>query len=232
MIDSAAGQMPVGSVFSKNEQQTTAAPLYGGGPAVATDKFASADTAQPVTQNPGKPSGLRPTEIKQKISGAVSTTAATGYLQTQSTAAPSDTSHKSQVAGHKSEADSGGQAAYSAETSSAAKSGQDSQNLGSYFFPKTERDPTLSPHDYAKLKEEEERKIELERQRRLMQMRKKKQESPVSRLSLQGIVGSDVIINGEMYRLGGAVGGAKIIKIGANYVVLDYKGKSFKLFLQ
>jgi len=102
----------------------------------------------------------------------------------------------------------------------------------SYYAPKGDRDPTFSPDDYSRLKEEELRRAEAERQRRLAESRKPKEATFESRLRLQGIIGTAAIINGEMYSAGQTIYGARILKVGSNYVIGEYKGRKFRKVLQ
>ncbi len=102
---------------------------------------------------------------------------------------------------------------------------------GSYFNPSTDRDPTMTPLDYKKIKDEELQRIESERMRQLA-LKKKLYDNGEGRIKLQGIVGNSVIINGEMYSVGDTVLGIKIVKIGSNYLIGDNKGRKFKKILQ
>ncbi len=103
----------------------------------------------------------------------------------------------------------------------------------SSYEPKTPRDPTYSPDDYRRIKEDELRRAEAERQQRLAaEARKPREIPPETRISLQGIVGTAAIINGDMYSVGQSVRGIKIIKIGTDYIIGDYKGKRFKKVLK
>jgi len=103
---------------------------------------------------------------------------------------------------------------------------------GSYFNPKVTRDPMLSPEDYQKIKDEEAQRLETERQRQLSLARQLKENSGETRIKLQGIVGNSVIVNNEMHSVGDTVAGVKLLKIGPNYVIGEYKGKKFKKILQ
>ncbi|HBB67439.1 MAG: hypothetical protein A2X28_09115 [Elusimicrobia bacterium GWA2_56_46] len=103
---------------------------------------------------------------------------------------------------------------------------------GSYFSPKSARDPMLSPEDYQKMKDEEAQRLETERQRRLTLARQLKESSGETRIKLQGIVGNSAIVNGEMHLAGDTVAGVKLLKIGPNYVIGEYKGKRFKKILR
>ncbi len=104
--------------------------------------------------------------------------------------------------------------------------------LVSYFNPQTTRDPTFTPDDYRRIKEEQRQREEAERMRREAESRKPRAPGPEVRISLQGIVGSAAIINGDMYSVGQTVRGVKILKIGADYVIAEYKGKKFKKVLK
>ncbi|MDA8132317.1 MAG: hypothetical protein M0011_12515 [Elusimicrobia bacterium] len=98
----------------------------------------------------------------------------------------------------------------------------------SYYSPKSERDPTLTPDDYRRIAEAKRAREESERQYELMQTRKTKEPGPETLIRLQGIVGNSAIINDDMYTAGQKVKGIKILKIGANYIICEYKGKRFK----
>jgi hypothetical protein len=102
----------------------------------------------------------------------------------------------------------------------------------SYYSPKSDRDPILSPADYSRMKEAELRRLENERAMRLAANRRTKEPQIESRMQLQGIVGNAAIINGEMYSAGQTIYGAKILKVGANYVIGEYKGRKFRKVLQ
>lgn len=104
--------------------------------------------------------------------------------------------------------------------------------LVSWYSPKSDRDPTLSPADYSRIRAEERRRLESERAARLAASRRTPEAQIESRLQLQGIVGSAAIINGEMYSAGQSIYGAKILKVGANYVIGEYKGRKFRKVLQ
>lgn len=103
---------------------------------------------------------------------------------------------------------------------------------GSYFSPKSDRDPTMTPGDYQKIKDEERSRLENERMRQLALHKQRKVAGGESRIRLQGVVGNSVIINGEMYSVGDTVAGVKVLKIGPDYLIGEYKGKKFKKILQ
>ena len=102
----------------------------------------------------------------------------------------------------------------------------------SYYDPKTTRDPTFTPDDYRRIKEEQRQREEAERLRLEAERNKPREPGPEVRISLQGIVGSAAIINGDMYSAGQTVRGVKILKIGADYIIAEYKGKKFKKVLK
>lgn len=113
----------------------------------------------------------------------------------------------------------------------AAGAGEGSPEAASYFAPKTERNPFLTPDDYARMRAEEYRRKQEARQR--AQARQKPREVLVeSRMTIQGIVGTNVIINGEMYSRGDSVMGARIIRIGPNYIIGEHKGRRFRKYMQ
>jgi hypothetical protein len=96
----------------------------------------------------------------------------------------------------------------------------------------TRRDPTITPAEYRRMKEEEEVRIEEERQRdamaRAARNMKVREGSGESRIRLQGIVGNAVIINGEMYNVGNTVNGVRILEIKQDYIIGKFKGKTFR----
>ena len=98
----------------------------------------------------------------------------------------------------------------------------------SYFSPKGDRDPTLSPADYQRIKEADMQKRDEELRRIRDARNAEKKDSCESRLKLQGIVGSAVIINGDMYYAGQTIYGAKILKVGPDYILGECKGKRFR----
>ena len=104
--------------------------------------------------------------------------------------------------------------------------------LLSYYNPQTTRDPTFTPDDYRRIKEEQRQREEAERVRLEAERSKPRDPGPEVRISLQGIVGSAAIINGDMYSAGQTVRGVKILKIGTDYIIAEYKGKKFKKVLK
>ncbi len=102
----------------------------------------------------------------------------------------------------------------------------------SYFEPKGDRDPVLSTMDYRQMKAERMARDEQLKARRMAQLSKAKEAGPETRISLQGIVGSAAIINDNMVSVGQTVRGIKIVKIGADYIIGEYKGKRFRKALE
>lgn len=102
----------------------------------------------------------------------------------------------------------------------------------SYYNPKSTRDPTFTPDDYRRIKEEEQQREEAERMRQEAERNKPREPGPEVRISLQGIVEDTAIINDNMYRVGQTVRGVKILKIGTDYIIAEYKGKKFKKVLK
>ena len=102
----------------------------------------------------------------------------------------------------------------------------------SHYAPQSERDPTFSPDDYKRLRDEAMRRAEAERMVQNAERYKPREPGPETRVVLQGIVGSAAIINGDMYTAGQTVRGVKIVKVGADYIICDYKGKKFRKVLK
>lgn len=102
----------------------------------------------------------------------------------------------------------------------------------STYSPKTDRNPMLSTEDYRRMKEDEQMRLEAEQAARSSRPKIYKDPGIESRIKLQGIVGNAAIINGEMYTAGQSVFGGKLIKVGADYVIGEYKGKRFKKMLK
>lgn len=102
----------------------------------------------------------------------------------------------------------------------------------SYFKPKTDRNPFLTPDDYSRMRADEARRRREARQRAQAANQAPREVLIESRLNIQGIVGTNVIINGEMYSQGNSVLGAKIIRIGPNYIIGEHKGRRFRKYMQ
>lgn len=102
----------------------------------------------------------------------------------------------------------------------------------SYYAPKRDRDPTFSPDDYKRIRDEAMQRAEAEQLVRNAERSKPREPGPETRVVLQGIVGNAAIINGDMYTAGQTVRGVKIVKVGADYIICDYKGKKFRKVLK
>lgn len=102
-----------------------------------------------------------------------------------------------------------------------------------------DRDPTLSPYDFLRL-----RRIEEEKLARLLELQQRNQPKPVRRvveppiertIDLQGIVSNaegenKAIINGEIFGEGELINNkVKILRIGTQSVVFAYKAKRFTM---
>jgi len=124
-------------------------------------------------------------------------------------------------------------AAVPAGTATAAQASVSTRTvLTSYYDPKSGRDPTITPAEYRRMKQDEALRREEERQRQLLLRRQQRESGCESRIALQGIVGDSVIINGDVYTVGSTVQGAKLLKIGSNYVIGECKGQRFRKVLQ
>ena len=102
----------------------------------------------------------------------------------------------------------------------------------SSYAPKGDRDPTLSPEDYRRLKEAIRQREEAERMRRQAERSRPREPGPETLIKLQGIVGNAAIVNGDMVNTGQTVRGVKIVKIGPDYIIGEYKGKRFRTVLK
>lgn len=116
------------------------------------------------------------------------------------------------------------------------------------FDPKNKRDPFLSKEEVEtidaarraeqKRLEEEKRRLEDEARSRHDEMeRLKKLEEELKKfpakavmykINVDGILGTEAIINGEIKRPGDTVLGAKITKVSGDSVTFTFKGQTFK----
>jgi hypothetical protein len=98
-----------------------------------------------------------------------------------------------------------------------------------YFSPKSGRDPFITPAEYAIVKANREKLLAAERRRLLEGRQREKLTGGENLIKLQGIIGPNVIINGEMYAVGNIVRGVKvrIVKIMPTYIIAEYQGKRF-----
>lgn len=111
----------------------------------------------------------------------------------------------------------------------------DNTKSQSYFSPKTQRSPFLSPMDYKKLRDMEEQKKKADEV--LNSLISKKSvvsiKSVYDKYRLQGIVGKYAIINGDMVMEGQIYKKElEVIKILNRYIIVKYKGKVFKLTIK
>lgn len=115
------------------------------------------------------------------------------------------------------------------------------------FAPKSNRDPFLSREEVdsiekARLAEqkriaaERKRLEELERQRRAEAERQRQLEEELKRnparavidkITIDGILGTEAIVNGEVVGIGGSILGAKVVKVSDDSVTFVYKGQRF-----
>lgn len=110
--------------------------------------------------------------------------------------------------------------------------GRTADAQASYFKPVTDRNPFFTPEDYARIRAEEYRRRQEARDRARAAAQVPREVLVESRMNIQGIVGTNVIINGEMYSRGDTVMGARIISIGSNYIIGEHKGRRFRKYMQ
>jgi hypothetical protein len=210
----AAVQVPVQSVST--------ATIFPGAP----------ETPAAITQSFPQPHKTAPAATPPADNAAVSMAPVPVRKSAPQTAAPESAAHVS-TAAVKSPRAAQSIAAVQASTAPAAQAHISTQTaLTSYYNPKSDRDPTITPAEYRKMKEEEEARREEERQRQLALRRQPKEAGCESRITLQGIVGNNALINGDVYSVGNTVQGAKLLKIGSNYVIGECKGKRFRKVMQ
>ncbi len=135
-----------------------------------------------------------------------------------------------------------------ANSASGAKSKVNMQEKkAARFAPKSTRDPFLSREEVdtiEKAREAEQRRINDERKRledaekarRDAQMKQKEYEEELKRnparaiidkISVDGILGTEAIVNGDIKGIGDTVMGAKIVSVSDNSVAFVYKGQRF-----
>ena len=115
------------------------------------------------------------------------------------------------------------------------------------FAPTNARDPFLSREEVdsiekARLAEqkriaderkrleemERQRQAEAERQRQLEEeLKRNPARAIINKITIDGILGTEAIVNGEVVGKGGTVLGAKIVKITDDSVTFVYKGQRF-----
>lgn len=110
------------------------------------------------------------------------------------------------------------------------------------FLSQTNRNPFLSPTDYELIKkaEEEKRKkeellkqIAEDQKKNLLQKKKNDYPDFIKGIKLQGIVGKYAILNGDMVQEGYYYRKKILVeKVFSNYVIINYKGKRYKLIIK
>jgi cytoskeletal protein RodZ len=219
--------------WTKNKQQSTAEISQGQAPAnlfPSQDKVAAApparSTAAPAALMPQTP-GERHPDASAQPPAAPARQAAQPQIQAQPQA-------QKPAAAQQAVSTAPAQALAVAQSTSAAASVAVSTRTksASYFSPKGDRDPTLSPEDYRHIKEVQMQREEEEARRRMADRNRPREATCDSRVHLQGIVGNAAIVNGDMYYVGQTAAGAKITKIGSNYILVECKGKKYRKVLQ
>ncbi|MBP7795352.1 MAG: hypothetical protein KA059_01080 [Elusimicrobiales bacterium] len=122
-------------------------------------------------------------------------------------------------------------------SSSPVVSAEEGFNVKSYFSPKSNRDPFLSPVEYEQMRlmAEQKKREEEERMQAMIgkPVEKKKKEDPLKKYKLQGIVGKYAIINGEMVQEGMPYKKEfTLVKVYSGYVIIRYNGKNYKLIMK
>lgn len=127
------------------------------------------------------------------------------------------------------------------------KEGDSSIKTKVFFKPRTTRDPFLSKEESVRIEAArlaEQRKIEEERREQERQARQRQAElerqklieeeirrNPareiMNKLTIDGILGTEAIVNGQIVRKGTVILGAKVTRISENSVTFSYKGQSF-----
>ena len=213
-----------GSVFpsEKSGQQAPAAPAQQAQPA-APQQAVKPEAPRPAPQAPA----AQPAQAKT-VAASQAEEETDGPIEEP---APSASSNPPAAAPQSAQAPSVSTAAQQGEAQGQVTPSTSAARV-SYYDPKTTRDPTFTPDDYRRIKEEQRQREEAERLRLEAERNKPRDPGPEVRISLQGIVGSAAIINGDMYSVGQTVRGVKILKIGTDYIIAEYKGKKFKKVLK
>jgi hypothetical protein len=208
--------------WTKNKQQASAEISHG---EVASNLFSSQEKAPPAALN-----------VSSTAPAAAMQPALVPVAPVQAQDAPAQPAAKRPLpAETASGADSPGHAAPVVRPTAAIAAvsvSTQAKKTASYYDPKGDRDPTLSPDDYRRLKEAELQREEEERERLIAERNRPKEATCDSRVHLQGIVGNAVIINGDMYYAGQTAAGAKILKVGPNYILGECKGRKFRKVMQ
>lgn len=115
------------------------------------------------------------------------------------------------------------------------------------FAPTNSRDPFLSMEEVESIKKarlaeqkriaderkrleelERQRRAELERQRRLEEeLKRNPARAVIDKITVDGILGTEAIVNGEVVGVNGRVLGARVIKVSDDSVTFVYKGQRF-----
>ena len=137
--------------------------------------------------------------------------------------------------------------AVGSNSAQAKKKADKSSSQRVVFAPSSSRDPFLSMEEVEviekarlaeqkRLADEKKRLEELERQRRAEAEKQRLYEEDLKRnparavmgkIQIDGIVGTDAIINGKFVSKGDTVEGATIVKVSENSVSFVYKGQKF-----
>lgn len=199
----AAMEAPAQDVFSKAEQQSQVSSSPLPAAALPTPAAAATVPAQPAPL-PISTAAAQAARPLPAQAAAVSTAMAPAQLP---------------------EASKPAQPAVSASTGPAKRS---------FFAPKGVRNPMLSAQELQQIKDAEEARLEAERQARMsqQQVRKPKDMGIENRIRLQGVVGNAAIINGDMYYVGQSILGGKLLKVTDSYIIMEYKGKTFRKTMQ
>ncbi|MDD2773134.1 MAG: hypothetical protein PHP45_05495 [Elusimicrobiales bacterium] len=100
------------------------------------------------------------------------------------------------------------------------------------FAPSSDREPFLSPEEAVSLRDEERRR-KIMAQREEQESRRRAAEEllnsrPGAKIIVQGIIGKQAIVNDKVVGVGAKVMGARITRIGSNFVDFDEDGVTFR----
>jgi len=205
--------------WSNSKKQVSAEISQGPGTAPVFQSEGAAQAAQPAALPPSAPPAGQP---------AMESAAPEQRSPSASAAAPEAATAQPAPAAEP-------EAQPETQPEAAAQQGVESSTVPkpvSYYEPKRDRDPTFSPDDYKRIRDEAMQRAEAERMVRNAERNKPREPGPETRVVLQGIVGNAAIINGDMYTVGQTVRGVKLVKVGADYIICDYKGKKFRKVLK
>ena len=215
--------------WSNSKKQVSAEISQGPGPAqVFQPSEGGAQPAQPAAQPPAAqplPESATPQQRPPSASASAPEPAPAAQAEADQAAEQADPAPAAAQA----------EAAPAAQPEAAAQQGVEASTVPkpvSYYEPRSDRDPTFTPDDYRRIRDEAARRAEEEQQVRNAERNKPREPGPETRVVLQGIVGNAAIINGDMYTAGQTVRGVRIVKVGADYIICDYKGKKFRKVLK